>query len=114
GQTVFIQPNVNSPFQRPGLNPFNYVPQNTGGFGYPGYNAYNTPYGLQTQFVDPMQALQAQQQGLGQPVAAIPSTGIPPFSTLPPPRYFFNYQPFYPLIPAGGTGAALPIGGPPR
>src|SRR4051812_42367287 len=59
-QTIFIQPNTNSPFQRPGVNPFNYVPQNTGGFGYPGYNAYNTPYGLQTQFVDPMQALQAQ------------------------------------------------------
>jgi hypothetical protein len=113
-QTIFIAPNVNSPFQRPGVNPFMYVPPNTGGYGYPGYGAYNPPFGLQTQFVDPVQAVQAQQQGLAQPAAPVPSSGLPPFSTLPPPRYFFNYQPFYPLIPGTGPAGSLPIAGPPR
>ncbi len=112
GQTQFIKPNGNSPFQKPSVNPFQFLPQNNLGSGAlynnPGFGA-NPGTGLGTAFVDPW----TLQQGLVPPVAVAPASGLP-FSTLPPPAYFFNYQPFYPLIPLGGaTATTAPIAGAP-
>jgi hypothetical protein len=122
-QAVLISPQGSGPNQKPGVNPFQYLPL-TGagypgygyggpGYGYPGYG-YGAPgYGLGPTFMDPY-TFQLQQQGLGQAPVAPPSSGLPPFSTQPPARYFGNYQPFYPLIPPGGhIPVASPLAGPP-
>lgn len=106
-QTLFIRPNTSQgPGQQSRPNPFFFNRDGNASF------IYSPGFGPQQQAVGAVQAY--QQQGIA-PVAPVPGSGLPPFSTQPPPRYFFNYQPYYPLLPGvGGAGAVPPIfAGPP-
>lgn len=107
-QTLFIRPGTGQgPGQQSKPNPFFFNRDGTNSI------IYSPGFGPQQQAVGAVQAY--QQQGALPPVGALPGSGLPPFSTQPPPRYFFNYQPYYPLLPGvGGAGAVPPIfAGPP-
>lgn len=54
-------------------------------------------YGAQQQYTQDLQQLGALQPGFGYPLPAGQGSGLP-FSTLPPPQYFFNYNPYFPLL----------------
>ena len=93
-----------------GMNPFLYGRQ--GNFFY-GSNMPGMAYGTQQQAFQTAQS--AIQPGSTTSYAdqMQPGSGLPPFSTQPPPRYFFNYTPYYPLIKPGGTSGYIPQVGSP-
>ena len=119
GQGVLIRPNVNQgPAQGPNINPLVINQGGNVGVLVPGAggafpNAYGAGLALQQSIFPPPPGI--VPPGIAPPgLVAGPLTTVPPFSTIAPPEYFFNYQPYYPFLGPTGTYGNTPVfAGPP-